>query len=475
MRFSEVYGITIGKGDDWFDPLLTVDTELFIDPFLLYGFEMGNFVGSHDEVVALFNYAFKLVAQSKGDTSSAYWLRAERVLRFPEVSELCLGYTSLGIRGAGSGKGIAKRVAAALWKAVSLGIQEIKHFEEVQIFETQIGADRISDAVAKIIRHRLISYTVSVCSRHKVPVKAVRYGEGRFSPEEGRWLPLAVDLPVNPYSGTPVLLVPKQYLRSLPSINSDDFWDYCFSNENDTIRQQFGEDISSRVDKETIVKFATEYPTIEADYVRRKEATKDSRPYDFERDPEGKVKWYDASKQWVDGNPLALVVKDQKSFRKALEDMLSEFSRYVADNGGWRLLWNDNNTPRKEEAAQLLLLGVVSHYCKANDIDISKEVNIGRGPVDFKMAKGFSLRALLELKRADNTKFWSGLTKQLPKYMEAEQVKEGYFVIIVYREKDLEKIKGINERIAEMNKKLPYKITPIVIDAQRAPPSASLL
>ena len=65
---------------------------------------------------------------------------------------------------------------------------------------------------------------------------------------------------------------------------------------------------------------------------------------------------------------------------------LAEFRNYVENNAGWKLLWNDNGAPKSEEAAQLLFLGVIKHYRKANNIDISREVNIGRGPVDFKVS-----------------------------------------------------------------------------------------
>ncbi|MFJ2838762.1 hypothetical protein ACIO52_25715 [Nocardia sp. NPDC087230] len=35
MRFSEHYGIQRTDQDDWFDPHLTIDTKLFIDPLLM--------------------------------------------------------------------------------------------------------------------------------------------------------------------------------------------------------------------------------------------------------------------------------------------------------------------------------------------------------------------------------------------------------------------------------------------------------
>ena len=35
MRFSEAFGITRRRADDWFDPHPSVDTKLFVDPLLI--------------------------------------------------------------------------------------------------------------------------------------------------------------------------------------------------------------------------------------------------------------------------------------------------------------------------------------------------------------------------------------------------------------------------------------------------------
>ena len=139
------------------------------------------------------------------------------------------------------------------------------------------------------------------------------------------------------------------------------------------------------------------------------------------------------------------------------------------------MLWNENKTPRREDAAQDLFLGIVKHYCKANDIDISREANIGRGPVDFKVSYGYKLRTLIEVKLAKNTKFWNGLEKQLPKYQQAEDVNIGYFLVVCYTDKDYEKIQTINERIGKVNAKTGYEIHPVIVDASYGPISASKL
>jgi hypothetical protein len=154
--------------------------------------------------------------------------------------------------------------------------------------------------------------------------------------------------------------------------------------------------------------------------------------------------------------------------------MIRQHKHYIEENGGWKLLWNDNWIPKSEKAAQLLFLGIIKHYCKANDIDVSPEPNIGRGPVDFKVSHGYSFRALIELKLARNTKFWNGLKKQLPTYMEAEKVKHGYFVIVICSDTDIDRLKDIRKAIRDVTT-TGLVIQYFTVDARTEKPSASKL
>jgi hypothetical protein len=474
MKFSEIYNVKLGKKDDWFNPILSIDTQLFIDPFLLYAGEYGHFVDCHKEVISFFNSVFKLVARSQGNKSSILWKKATGLLYFPEVAELCLGYTDAGTKGSGSGGHFVKVITEALWEAIKAGLKEITHFEEIGIIREGIGADRISDITAGIIRKYLALYTKDVCERHGIQTSVARYPRGYYDVSAERWLPLEIDLPKNSYNGRPILLIPRKYLRSLPTINAEDFWEYCYCNENETLRAEYGQDITKRVDKKTIIDFARRHPEERSHYIAETQHHKPI-PYDFNRDSKGLIQWYDASAHYCSQNPLSLKVSSVPDFENAIKSMVEEYKQYVENNEGWRLLWNDNRTPRKESAAQLLFLGIVKHYCKPNDIDISREADIGRGPVDFKVSHGYQLRVLFELKLAKNSKFWNGLEKQLPKYQEAEDVKVGYFVVVVYSDKDIEKLSGIQKRVKKINENTGYEIKIIIVDARSNPPSASKL
>ena len=349
-----------------------------------------------------------------------------------------------------------------------------EHFEEVSILRENIGPDRISDITANILRHRFARYTNQVCRSHHIPIKRVVCDRAQFNFSGNRWRRTFFDLPINPYSKRPVLLTPEYYLRDLPTLEPEDFFEFCLQYESEALRREFNLDLTRNIPKSQIIAIARRHIDWVRRYVRHKEE-RSSRPYNQRTDKKGYIHWYDASKSYCGKHALDIETDRQESFTKALDTMVQEFCHYIEENQGYRLLWNDNGTSRSERAAQLLFLGIIKHYCQAHDIDISAEANIGRGPVDFKASKGYRLRLLLEVKLARNTRFWDGATKQLPTYLRAERVKQGYFVVIVYTEADSNRIRKIKRVIAETNRSQGVFITPVIVDASPDKLSASKL
>jgi hypothetical protein len=86
-------------------------------------------------------------------------------------------------------------------------------------------------------------------------------------------------------------------------------------------------------------------------------------------------------------------------------------------------------------------------YCKANDIDISPEVDTGTGEIDFKFSSGYSKRVLVEVKLSDNPKLLAGYNKQLEIYKESELTSKGVYVVVdigylAKKEKELQKLQS---------------------------------
>jgi|ThiBio_1000_plan_1041568.scaffolds.fasta_scaffold01410_8 hypothetical protein len=461
MLFSEHYNITRTDDDDWFDPILTLDTTLFLDPFLIYADERGYFEGSHEEVIRFFDEVFKLVASSHEDRSSNRYKKALADLVFPEVKEICLGYTKEGTDGLGSSGVIARLIASGLSEAIRAGLTEITHFEEVGIIRKNIGADRISDITAGLLRWRLAAYTLDVCKRHNVPTRMRRHSRGRYDAERRTWVPLMMPLPDNPHNGKGILLAPRRYLRALPTINSDDFWDYCYSNENDTLRAEFSHDITSRVNKDVIVDLARKRPDLLKKYLHDVE-TQDPRPYDFSRDTEGVVAWYEPTREYCARHPVSLDSRAKAALLNFVEVLLKRFQHFVEQEDGWRLLW-DGNRRKNEPAARNLLLGIIMHYCRANNVVVSPLPLVGKDLVNLSVSDGDSVEVLLELKLAVTTRYWNALHKEAPNHEKAGLAELARFIVVTFSDADDDRYKEITDIVGKL--KPEYGMTILRVDA----------
>jgi hypothetical protein len=478
MNFSIEYNITMGVEDDWFDTILDRDTKLFIDPFLIFKSKNKFFVDSHKQIIDFFNDAFITAASSNNSSLDIRYRNLLSKMMFPEPEELCLGYASRSVNGAGSGKGFAKEIVNAIYDTINSGINEVTHFEELGLFSEGIGCDRISDITANILKQRFVEYTLDVCQRHNVPVKKFRLDHYEFDKIRNGWVSGNVMLPDNPYrNDQPILLVPKEFLNSLPVISSDEFWSYCWVNKNEEIRDQFSIYLKNDIDKAKIVEIAKRKRDWVDEFKKFKEQDSNVKAYDFVNDPKGIYQWDNNTLKFANSNPITIKPpQDEKEFNEIIEVIVKQFEEFVINNSGYKLLWDqDFNRAKNEEASQLLFLGIAKHYTKANNIDISREVNLGRGPVDFKFSNGYINRALLEVKLAKNSKFWNGLDAQLIKYLEVEDIKVGYFLVICYKKEDFDKVRGI-EKVAEQTaKKHKVELKVFVIDATSDKPSASKL
>jgi hypothetical protein len=329
MKFSEIFEVALTGQEDWFDPVLNVDTEVYIDPFLIYADPTGDFAGAQEELVGYFEQAYRLLAASHGNRRSLQWRLAVGLLAFPEAGEFCLGVSRDSTHGAGSGRGYATQIAEAMWEAIQIGLTAPSHFEEVELFRVGIGPDRISDALGTILKHRFASYTRAICEGHDIPLRRFAYARGFFHPTAGEWLPRDFHLPVNRYNNDAILLAPRRYLRQLPTINSREFFHYCLSEAPELVAARLGFDIQSRVNKEEIVQLARENPELVRAYAASVEASEPD-PYDFDRDPKGLYRWYDSTRAFAEANAQVLPrFHNAGEFQAFIRSLSAIFANYV--------------------------------------------------------------------------------------------------------------------------------------------------
>lgn len=115
---------------------------------------------------------------------------------------------------------------------------------------------------------------------------------------------------------------------------------------------------------------------------------------------------------------------------RVVHDSVELFRRHVEKGNLWEELWV-NEQPKRERASQLIYYAIADAFCKANNIDISPEANMGGGPIDFKFSHGYHARVLVEMKRSGGTVV-HGYEKQLEFYKAASQTDHAVFVVINY-------------------------------------------
>jgi hypothetical protein len=466
MLASVEFGISRTASDDWFDPILDADTELFVDPFLIFREKSAFWKGAHTRLINHFDQAFHLIAEGNLNPQSIPYKKALALLVFREPRELCLGYTAQGTAGLGSGFGYAEAIGEAISDAIQRGLKHPRHFEELGILNQGIGPDRISDITCTILKATLVDYTRTIAQRHSLPVSKHHVFAASFDNQRMSWENPEVEVPTNPCNGGPLLFVPERFLRDLPVLNAEEWWNY---HESERLRNDLNYEILGNVNKETIIAAARQNPESVREWTIRKEGEAASG-YDFQSDPKGVWQWDQASVTFVKNNPLVLAsAKTQEEFRQIIRRIVASYRLFVEDQGGWSLLWNSGLRKEKpESAAQLLFRGVAQSYCKANNISLDREVNLGRGPVDFKFSQGYSRKAHLEVKKLHNGKFWNGLEQQLPSYMKSDEVSDGWFLAIRYNERPSSK-KNAQElpiRVGAVAKKREINLEFGIVDAE---------
>ncbi|MFH1547509.1 MAG: hypothetical protein ABIC57_03410, partial [bacterium] len=201
---------------DFVVPNLEQDRRLCIDPILLYKAQNSEFRILHSRMLEMFNYAIKLFEKGKKK-------EAEYLIDFPEAHEIGLGYAMGTTKGSGLGTYLNNLVFETLTASPSLARRGLKHIEELQLVSLGIGADRVSDITANILKDSLIQYTKRQCEMWNIPLKKAVPITHIFNFENGEWEDRYEDLPINPFTNSPLLFVPRRIVRILPWINFDDY------------------------------------------------------------------------------------------------------------------------------------------------------------------------------------------------------------------------------------------------------------
>ncbi len=131
--------------------------------------------------------------------------------------------------------------------------------------------------------------------------------------------------------------------------------------------------------------------------------------------------------------PPAAGISGEEEMLAFVREMVEKFRHWVEDEGGWKVLWEgkpDEARVMPESKMQLIFLGVLGNHFKKAGLRLDREVETGRGPVDFTVTGDRRVRVLIEMKRLSHTDFWQGLRDQTPIYMRGQEVRRAIFLAV---------------------------------------------
>ncbi|MDP3954374.1 MAG: hypothetical protein Q8Q06_03070 [bacterium] len=415
-----------------FDAIIGIDTHLFLDSQLLKDTEVPEFKSSYKKLQNYFSKIIKLLIAYKNTGNPRLLKEAQKLLIFHETKGIYVGYSSSADDGNAMGLELGRRLLKSALEIVSLGVEDPELFELIGLFEEGFGADRISDMVISVIADDILSYSQRIADNLNI--------EKRVEIIANQSLYRLVPHPDN--NNKSLVFLPRELLNNLPVALGWDEISYV-AKFNEMVRSKLNELVGNtwkkggkvrKVKKQDLKDLLLKNPQNIKQLI---DAHKNSKPipYNVEEDEDGVVKWYEA-KIFAEEYPLSIGLPASPKYddyEKIVKKIILKFKNLIEINGLNEHLYISKGKIRKrrhERYSQLLFYAIADSYCEANNLDISREPNAGRGPVDFKFSRGYRGRLPVEIKLSSNPALIKGYKKQLPTYMSSESATNGFYVVI---------------------------------------------
>ncbi|MGG0387853.1 hypothetical protein ABEZ76_07705 [Priestia megaterium] len=162
-------------------------------------------------------------------------------------------------------------------------------------------------------------------------------------------------------------------------------------------------------------------------------------------------------------------IQSDENFYILIGQFFKKLKFYIAHKHGSRIINNKSGVLDEKGVQALIEIMAKMFFHNYKTIDVSSEVDTGRGTVDFKFSHGSTLKVLVEVKLSTHSKVDKGYKFQLPTYLHAEECKKGVFVLICFTEEDFRK----EESYLDDYDKSVYDIEFIKIDASGSLKTAS--
>jgi hypothetical protein len=472
MYFSDIFNVDQKVLDEYgyLNISLVNDLPLFIDPFLLFNSKKEEYINLHKEII---KYVIFLRDEALANRIDKGLIK--RWFYFSEVKQNWLGFCLTGNTGSGLGQDFADSLYSNFSTVLkNFGEETISksHIEKLCLFKDGIGRDNISDFTTNLIKGFLLEYTENFAKKFlsSDKCKQVMIDKVFFNYTTKSWVQKSFYLPY--FNGDYILLTP------LDILTKDDTWisknslfntydTVVRSIENVELRSQLNDyfrRILPKAHKSKDVYSAkssvlSKFPEVIDYYIRYMErnggkAEKISEKKVAETYQKFVAELGDFSSLLKENTPFYETSID--SYEATLNRVLY-LKQVIEKNDGYKLFYNKNEVVGNEKDLHILFR--LAWFSTGFSVD--SEVNNGRGPVDYKVSKGFSDSTVVEFKLARNSKLKQNIKKQLEIYQEANNTKKGIKVILFYTHEEELKVKQLLKEL-----KIDDKENIVLIDAR---------
>lgn len=216
-RLNDFYNVPITQEEvDFAIPFIDEDIPLYVDPFLLWKSPSMQDNSLHLSITNSFNQLGYLVANGKEKEA------LDIIIRASECDEVGLGNSKTK-----AGKRIGEKLASKILNQFTAIPQLQKngfiHFEEIQLLVDNFSKDRVSDIACNFIQSFLVDYTIEQSEKYGIPIEKVQL-TNIYNPKTNTFGKEDTHLPVNPNTKAPIIFTPKRWLKHIPWINTDDYF-----------------------------------------------------------------------------------------------------------------------------------------------------------------------------------------------------------------------------------------------------------
>jgi hypothetical protein len=445
IYFSDFFGVDPQIIEQYgaFDVSLVADLPLFIDPFLIFNSNKPEYQALHAGMIKYLAFLRDKVATGPLPAGLI-----DGLFRFSEIRNNWLGFTRSGNSGRGLGRKFARslhenlnRLFADFWRET---ITQSSHIEKLGLISDGVGRNTISDFTTNLIHEFLLNYTERFAVTHVAPQFRARVAINRvrFNYDTETWESSVYELPI--FQGRHVLLTPADILTR------DDTW----ISKPDLFRQfdllpealpdaQLREAVNNyfrkvlpRKPKESerhkaIQETLREFPQLIDYYIREKEEHGDEAQTLSAREVRRSREMFNQNAGHFSvllAMSTGFYAMPGNTHDEAMARVL--FMKNVIENkGGHRYFYVNGEPLAREEDLQTMYR--LTWF--ATPSDVSREVNDGRGPADFKISRGAHDKTLVEFKLARNSQLKRNPKNQSPIYERASDTPaDSTIKVIIY-------------------------------------------